>query len=413
MMAGQRFYDLRARVETGKACALVASDFAAKLSVDGGDPQDAPLALSPAAASRAVKIQPQGTDGSIALTVAAGERLLFAQDGLSPFGKASGGTVLGSIRVEADRAGARVSLDDDARVDAPHLFESVTPGAHKISIGEMLIGGKIYPAVEKSVVVEAGKRSELRQALEPGSGKLRVEGLPEGSILLVDDAERPLAASADGRLAFEGPIEAGISKIEVVKGNTTWSTDARVGMDGSVTYGLKDMAALSTLPQRELRLRGNSADWAGIEPIFKGSGFTKTPTIPGSQIAGGSLCRDGKYLYVKMDFADGKPLMFPRSIRQLSLYQDSSRFRRVNLEVDAWPDGTIHPGIWVEKERQFYPAGSYVAGASFIEMKFPISWFSGYLDFSKPIRAKLQFFLVNNYGPTANYSNTIGIVIGK
>jgi hypothetical protein len=413
MMAGQRFYDLREKVEAGKACALVASDFAARLSVDGGDPQDAPLALSPAAGSRAVNVRPQGADGPVALTVAAGERLLFAQDGLSSFGEASGGTALGSIRVEVNRAGARVSLDDDARVDAPHLFESVAPGAHTISIGEMLIGGKIYPAVEKSVVVEAGKRSELRQTLEAGRAKLRLGGLPEGSTLLVDDAERPLAADADGGMAFEGPIEAGISKIEVVRGNTTWSMDAHVSIDGTTTRNLKDMAALSTLQRRELRLQGKADDWAGIDPIFKGSGFTKTPTIPGSRIAGGSLCRDGKYLYVKIDFADGKPLMVPRSIRQLSLYQDSYRSQHVNLEVDTWPDGTIHPGIWVEKERQFYPAGSYVAGASFIEMKFPISWFSGYFDFSKPIRAKLQFFFANDYGPTANYSNTIEIIVGK
>jgi hypothetical protein len=81
--------------------------------------------------------------------------------------------------------------------------------------------------------------------------------------------------------------------------------------------------------------------------------------------------------------------------------------------VSVWSDGTVHPEIWVEKEKHNYATGSYEIGPTFLEMEFPLSWFSSYFDFSKPIQAKLQSFLGPDFWPTANYTSPVGILIGK
>jgi TPR repeat protein len=87
IVAGQRFFDLREQVEAGTACALVASDVATQVSVDGGNYVEVPIALQSASGSRTVSIQPKGVGKPITLTAPAGGKLLFIPDGFASFGK--------------------------------------------------------------------------------------------------------------------------------------------------------------------------------------------------------------------------------------------------------------------------------------------------------------------------------------
>jgi hypothetical protein len=87
IQAGRRFYGLQNQVMAGTACALVASDFGTRLSVDGGGYADAPLALPPVQGSRAVSVQPTGAAKAIILNAVDGEKLLFVQNGFASLGK--------------------------------------------------------------------------------------------------------------------------------------------------------------------------------------------------------------------------------------------------------------------------------------------------------------------------------------
>jgi hypothetical protein len=412
IQAGRRFYGLQNQVMAGTACALVASDFATRLSVDGGEYADAPLALQPVQGSRAVSVQSDGAGKAITLTAVDGEKLLFVQDGFASFGKITLGYIPGSIQVEVNQEGAKVALDDEDPVNIPHLFENVVPGVHTLSIHDLAVRGKVYAGTEEKVSVEAGKRVKFHRDMKIGSAKLRVEGIPDGSTIQVEGEERPLVANPAGGMVFEGVIDAGLSKIEVVHGNKTWNANVFLSSNGTRTLNVATMSLRLSLQRYSVQLKGKESDWEGIEAIFSGSGYTKTPKIPGSQIAGGSICRDNKNLYFKMDFTNGWPLLAQGSIRQLELRQGSPHFQHVNLQLFVWTDG-IHSEMWVEKENRSYQRGSFVVGSSFVEFKFQLSWLSEYFDFSEPIQAKLQFFVYPNYALTANATGAVEILIGK
>ena len=155
MLAAQRFYGLKEEVEGGKASALVASDFATSVSVDGGDFQEAPLALPTTSGSRSMSIQPKGAKGPIALTVPAGTKLLFVQDGAAPFGKVT------TEAASAPAATAPAALISINRPTGSLSVGVVTEGTlylDGIAMGEMPSGGKA-----KLNFLEIGERSlEMR-----------------------------------------------------------------------------------------------------------------------------------------------------------------------------------------------------------------------------------------------------------
>jgi hypothetical protein len=402
---------MRKQIESGAACALVASNFSKTVSVDGGDYTEAPLALPPMTEPRTVEVQPKGAGKPIEMAVAAGGTILFAPDGYAPFGKIAIGYIPGSIQVDVDEDGATVSLDDDDPVDTPHLFENLTPGPHKLTIGDVRVGDAFYAGVEQDVTVEPGKRVKIRPALEIGKARLRVVGIPEGSTLLIDGQEKKLIQNPSGGMLFDDAVDAGFLTVQVLQGNKTWEASPIVRPNASETRSLASMQMHYEVQRGTIKLKGKTDDWKGIDPIFGKSGFTLTPRIAGSQIAGGTVCRDDKQLYIRIDFTGGKPFLTNNSITQLQLSQISYHF--INLQLSVWSDGTLHTEIWVEKEKQSYKGGSYAIGPSFLEMAFPISWFSGYLDLSKLTQAKLQFFLGNNFNATANYTSPVRILIGK
>jgi hypothetical protein len=406
IQAGRRFYGLQNQVMAGTACALVASDFGTRLSVDGGEYADAPLALQPVQGSRAVSVQSDGAGKAITLTAVDGEKLLFVQDGFASFGKITLGYIPGSIQVEVNQEGAKVALDDEDPVDTPHLFENVVPGVHKLAIHDLRVGDKIYTGVQENISVEAGKRLKFARSLTIGKAKLRVEGIPKESILRLDGEEQPLALARLAQyMVFESTVDAGVSSIEVVHGGTIWYTKAFLTADNSRTFTLSNMALRYSPERRNIKMNKKAEEWAGLDPMFGdgGGGNARGMNMPGSRIVGGTLCRDDKNLYIKMDFSNGKPaLNGNKSARGINLRQDS---QNISLETSVWLDNgswTGHAGMWVEKEKHWYPVGSLAAGSTFLEMRFPFSWFSKFFDFSKPINACLYCWI----GDPSNVSYT-------
>jgi hypothetical protein len=430
--AGQKFYGMQEQVAAGKASALVASDFGKALSVNGGDYADAPAAMEPAAERRTLSVQAKGEEKPIAVTAAAKARLLFVQDGFAPFGKVALGSAPGTIEVSVDlgsssfglagfptsaEASPVVSLDGGDEVDLPHVFESVSSGSHTIRIPEVRAGSKLYVGLEENVTVEPGKRLVFERTLSVGRARIHVDGIPEESKLFIDGDEQALVENPAGGMMFDGTVDAGTPRIDVVHGNKDWYCTAMLPNDDSATrsFSVDDMEVLTTLQQKSIRLKGQEADWAGIDPVFTGSGSTNTPRISGSQIAGGSVCRDGRNLYVRIDCM-GKPDYFsPGVIRRLELSQSG---HKLDLQLEVAPNGgQTKTSIYDEASKRWTPVGEpFEVGSSFIEMRFGLSLLSEF-DFSKPIHARLTFFQNNssgnNYTVSMNGSPFVDLIFGE
>ena len=411
MLAGRRFFDLKENVESGRACALVASDFGTKLSVDGGEMTDAPFAVQPASSSRTVSVQPKGEGKPITLTFPAKGKILFVEDGFASFGKITIGYIPGSIQVNVDQNGAVASLDGDDGVDVPHLFENVVPGDHKISIRDLRVGDKFYAGIEESVSVEAGKRVKFHPELSVGKAKLRIEDIPTGSTLLIDGEEQTLAEDREGGMVFDGTVEAGFLTVQITQGNKVWDASPIVRPNVSEIRSVKSMNMNYALDneRRSIKLKGKAEDWSGIDPIFTASGQIDNPKISGSQISGGCLCRDANYLYIKIDSSDGKPGWIPNCNRRLILTQNS---RALEFGLAMGGDEALRPFIWDRNHQINHDVwGSYREGSSFLEMQFPLSSISQFFDVSKPIKTSLGFW--TKMGVDDNETPAVNILIGK
>jgi hypothetical protein len=408
IQAGRRFYGLQDEVMAGTACALVASDFGTKLSVDGGEYADAPLALPAVQGSRAVSVQSRGVGKPIVLTAVDGEKLLFVQDGYASFGKITLGYIPGSIQVEVDQEGAKAALDDEDPVNAPHLFENVVPGVHKLSIHDLRVGDKIYTGVQENISIEAGKRLKFARSLTIGKAKLRVEGIPKESILRIDGEEQPLALARLAQyLVFEGTVDAGVSSIEVAHGGTIWYTKAFLTANNSRTFTLANMALRYSPERRSIKMNKKAEEWVGLDSMFGdgAGGHASNMNMPGSRIAGGTICRDDKYLYIKMDFSNGEPALNTDSARGLNLRQDS---QNISFQTVVWK-GKTNSYMWNEQFKRNVETGLYAVGSSFLEMRFPLSMIPKQFDLSKPIRASLYCWL--NDPHNVSYTPQIDLIL--
>jgi hypothetical protein len=409
IQAGQRFYGLKDQVMAGTACALVASDFATTVSVDGGEYADAPLTLQPTPVSREVSVQPKGKGKPVTLTAVAGGRLLFIQDGFASFGKITLGYIPGSIQVDVDQKGARVTLDDEDPVEAPHLFENVAPGNHKVSIADLTVGARVYPGIKEEVSVEPGKRVKLQKNLEIGRAQLRVEGILKGSKMMVEGEERTLTENPDGAMVFEGPVDAGLSRIEIVHQSATWKTVKSLSVNESSTLRLENMSVQYTPERRSIEIDGKTEEWMGIAPMF-GAGtrsFIRNMDMPGSLISGGTICRDDKNLYIKMEFSNGNPALHGNGSRGLNLRQNSQNISFQTLVSN----GKTNSCMWNAQNQRNINDGLYAVGSSFLEMRFPLSRLPKQFDLTLPIQASLYCWLGDQ--GNVSYTPQIDIVIGK
>ena len=132
------------------------------------------------------------------------------------------------------------------------------------------------------------------------------------------------------------------------------------------------------VPQRTITVDGKLDDWIGVGPVFFASGdYDPFPKNPGTKLSKGYLCRDDKYLFWRMDLADGKPdTRLWNQVYELSL---GIRNNAVSLSArNIW--GKFVPFIGTNQkvpDEGFY-AGSYSLTPMGLEMSFPISSLNKY-----------------------------------
>ncbi len=391
--------------------------------MNGAKAVDSPLALQAEKSDTALMVQAMGDGQAIQIFPSTEGKLAFLADGFAAFSKLSLGanaapgaievtysfdSALGVMRADAGPT-VTASLDGGKPANLPHIFENVSAGPHKITIPEVWWQWKLYKGAAATVTVEPGTRAKFDGNLMNGKGTLEVTGIPKGSTVRIDSAEiNNLIEGPDGNLGYHDVVFAGDSNLEITNGNKKWKGSVIVPIDGRGSLSVKEMHQYIILQSKTVALKGKDTDWDGVDPVFTGSGFNQTPKIGGSEIAGGSICRDAKYINIKMDFANGEPSFIRGSIRQLELFQGN---KQVNLEVSVWDDGTIHSDIWVRSMNKLSPAGKYVVGKTFVEMQFRLSDFSRYFDLSQPIRGDLDFFLAPNWDSTHNKSPLVDILM--
>lgn len=412
--AGQGFFGLKDKVASG-AAVLVGSDFARALSVDGGDYAGAPLAVKPET-GRPLNVQPKGEAKPVALDAAGKGRIFFVQDGFSPFGKIAVAlsAAPGAISVELSYVSSSFdkqdtvdcSLDGGEELPIPHLFENVPPGNHVIRIPEFRGGDKLYDGLEETLVVEPGKRLTYEAQPKVGKGELRIEQIPTGSTVRIDGVDQGVVNDPSGVAVFEGQLEAGFSQIEIVNNDLKWTTAALIPRNGKNRYSVKDMAFV--LQHQTIKLKGALEDWEGVWPIFGPSKNQPPRKNSGSLIAGGTVCKDDKNIYVRIDFSNGKPVEYgPECWRVMDLFQGEYQ---INLGFGIWSNGTPHTSIWEKKTNKSTECGNYSVGPSFVEMQFPLAWLPKYLNLAEPFQARV------GYGDKTGFWNgspSQHILIGK
>jgi uncharacterized caspase-like protein len=306
-------------------------------------------------------------------------------------GKAALSAPPGAISVSVIPKGAQASLDGGAEVELPHIFEAVSSGSHVLRIANLESGTKIYRGLEETVTVEPGTRSVVERELVPGRSRLRISDIPAGSRLLLDGEELPCASDPSGGLYFEGAVEAGQKLLEVVLGNKTWSKLVYLSVDGEQIQNVKYMNYCVALQRQAIKVNGKADDWAGIEPIIGPANYYP-PNLPGIQIAGGSLCRDEKNLYIKIDVANGRPNF--SSLRRSALFLDlgdSNTSLHISVTVDD--NGDAFTQIYNPRSGQVAKIGAFIVGPSFVEMSFPISALAKYLNLQNPINAQATYWI--------------------
>jgi uncharacterized caspase-like protein len=149
---------------------------------------------------------------------------------------AAAGLFPGSLSVSVNVEGALASLDDADEVALPHVFEGLIPGEHTLVVRDVPYESRYYAGFEQKVTVVAGRQVKVKQELQLGRARLRLNGFPEGSTLAINDQAFSLEPQPDAArtVGFDGTIEAGSVKIVVVADNITYS--GNFWLESTMTY---------------------------------------------------------------------------------------------------------------------------------------------------------------------------------
>jgi hypothetical protein len=335
--AGTRFYSLRDQVESGTACVLVASDFSKQISVDGSDYSDAPFALQANQGSRVIAIQSKGAEKSFTLTIAAGVKLVFIQDGFASFGKISVG--YGTLSLTSDPPGMQIVIDKGETFTTPVHVE-LPPGPHSYEIQQTMLDNVYYTAKPiQWITITAGEETRVPLAIAAARGYIEIKNAPPGYQVFVNDekmGETPL-----GQIE----VKAGFQKIrfehEGEKPRILW---IRMAPDetSTVSWGaMKDFAI--QLEHRTIELDGTPDSWGDINPLYEAYMNNYFMGSADYGVQSFYICSDDKYLYWRMDFYKTNPFFkMPKDAKKgiaLQLFvQSFDQRKNLNLDISLHRD---------------------------------------------------------------------------
>ena len=195
--------------------------------------------------------------------------------------------------------GATVRLDNEKVLQTPCTFEAVQPGNHTLAVGDVLVDKTYYTAggAVAAVQVSPEEQTDVSQTMEPGTARLVIGDVPpSGDVTINGTVWKPGEDVPAGVLDIVIFVSrSGVR--QAWKRTVTLSPRATGNWDKS--YFIPSVPRAVVTP---------SFDWTAVEPFWKLPGTDRLGEQPGTALKEASLCRDDKFLYVRLTFADGTPL---------------------------------------------------------------------------------------------------------
>ena len=206
----------------------------------------------------------------------------------------------GSIKVETNIAGARVSVDGEW-METPFTLNDVAAGQHDLVISPVLVDSKYYSCGGRfTVEVKPGEQAMVSRTLVPGTARLQITDAPPGSTAAID------GVAVDPSI-FNTAVEVPAGKVDLVVTSPmqqTWrgSFVLSIGADER-----KSTVSLTTRLPRKTIAVGKADDLADVWPQWIVRASDLYPNQPGTQMTKVYLFRDDRLLYGRINFADGTP----------------------------------------------------------------------------------------------------------
>jgi hypothetical protein len=308
MRAGQRFYELRPKVEAGEILALVGTDFGTPLAVEDGEAAEAPLGLEAALAAKVLSVRPKGAT-PLELSASPGSRLLLARDGFAAFGKplsasAANAQGRGLLNLTSVPPGVSVVVDEGDPVQTPVSLE-LAPGSHSIQPQGGLINQLYYLDQPKQwVSVPASGEMDLSIKMEAGRSQIVLKLAPPGYKVSVN-------GEAKGITPLEPfDVAAGVYSVNFEKDGDAPHGFMAVAMPdspGVIAWGERFTNPIQ-LERRAIKLDGKPDSWGEIQPLYESQYSTYFLSEAGYGVQRVYACRDDKYFYWRLDFFKDNPL---------------------------------------------------------------------------------------------------------
>lgn len=335
------------------------------------------------------------------------------------------GTKMASLEEEAKRSGSAVIVSSDSEAN-------LAVGDATVEIGPTLanaVGGEVtvrvlrgvegsdvkvtVPAGRRVVFLDSGFRAFGRAQAEAGSSgpmaPLKIKCVPKGYTIFVNGEKvgitplgQVMVKAGSLKVRFERQGEEPREMLAYAEPDR----EATVAWGGAYTFPIQ-------LERRTIPLSADTDGWDGIDPILEGNfrhsygALAKTDYA----ITRVYMCRDEKYLYWRLDFAEANPFVkTPKGIgksmtAQLSMQYEGSKLLNYSLyksyeraTVESWKD------IWNMASRQNTSLGRdaivYRQGPTSLVQRVLLSGLDDYLKGTVPVFIQLANSTDgNNWGP--------------
>jgi hypothetical protein len=292
----------------------------------------------------------------------------------------------GSIHVETSLSGAIVWVDGAGVKKTPCTFDGLAPGSHEVEIRPYLLAKRFYVCESTSAVdVASDEVTTVSKTLVPGTASLQIVDAPPGSTVSLD------GTALDPSIVFSTGVEIPAGEFDLVvtsPAQQKWQKSITVSNGIHAQWSMDTLTAF--LPRKTIKVDGKSDDWAGLLPLWTTPGRTDPyPNQPGTRMTKVFMCRDDRFLYGRIDFADGTPTMkLSKDIAGKLTYHvqiplPSGDMLIMEIDSDRRNGTWRWNGIWSPSKNRgttLEQDFSYRAADSMLEFAVPLAAMKKYLE---------------------------------
>jgi len=292
----------------------------------------------------------------------------------------------GSLVIHSDPLGAIVLLDGEKVGVTPLEISEIEVGEYEISVYK-----DNYESNSENIIIEPGKTSTISTRLSSLIGKLAIEEFIIGSVVFLDGKRVFPVRTIQPRQYELKNVMIGTHNVIIQKDNFKEKriTVTIVPEQTKHISGKLEMS-IFTIPYAKIKIDGKLDDWNGIEPAFIDPYGDQTDNISGTDIIKTFLAKSDTYLFMRMDFSNGKPSSKKEMIYECVVWADtisSGGQYFIEIRLQGNDSNRLKPIISIRKLKnnqntnvKWNETGSIKIGDSFLEARFPISAFKKYIS---------------------------------